>query len=79
MVTVTASDQNGIKNYTYINGNSKTESFKNTYSFSGVKRDISVIVYDNASNATSLICSVIDNTWPDYITPSGKPSTKPKY
>ena len=66
VVTVTAKDSNGIKNYSYnFNGN-KYDSNTDSYTINEIARDVVVTIYDKASNYEMINCIKVDNTWPVF-------------
>ena len=78
-VTVTANDKSGIKKYVYNFENEKLESELAEKQINKVYRNVSVTVYDNASNYQVINCITVDNSWPVNITPTSAPTTSPKH
>ena len=63
-ITVTASDESGIKNYSYTFNNKKKDLTSNTYSVNEIARNVVVTVYDKAGNYEMITCIAKDNSWP---------------
>ncbi len=78
-IKVNAKDNNNISKYIYTIDNTKYESNKNTYKTTGLHRDINVTIYDEADNNETIKCTVEDNSWPDFVTPTYLPETTPKH
>ena len=63
-ISVTANDENGISKFSYNLNDKKYDSTSNSYTASGTIRNVSVTIYDKASNYEIVSCITTDNTWP---------------
>ena len=66
-ISVTATDENGIKGYDYkLSGEVKSSNINNVYQYDKLSLNASVIVYDKAGNNQELSCKVVHDVgaWP---------------
>ena len=61
-ITVSATDDSGIKKYSYTTSNSTKESTSNSYTLDGENKNAVVTVYDNAGNYEMINCITEDKT-----------------
>ncbi len=79
VITVTANDENGIKNYSYNFNNQKYDSESNTYTVKEMVRNVAVTVYDKADNYSIINCLTVDNSWPIFEHQNYKETTPKHY
>ena len=69
-ITVTANDENGINKYKYSYGKEEKELIDNIYTVNQEINITNVTIYDKANNSTTITCKVINDTWPELVSPN---------